>query len=405
MQTVNTPKTSMYRNPFRPGAGHLPPYLAGRSAEQEEMRKLLSQDTITDNAVITGLRGVGKTVLLESLKPIALESGWLWAGTDLSESACISEDAIAMRLLVDTAAAASSVLFEQAQHQKIGYLGDSEVQRFPLSYETLKSMYRATPGLVSDKLKHVLEQIWKLLKNTEVRGIVFAYDEAQNLSDHKQEAQYPLSALLEVFQSLQRKGIPFMLLFVGLPTLFPKLVEARTYAERMFHVMTLSRLDEAASREAILRPVEGHPIQFGENSVNTIVTVSGGYPYFLQYICKEVYDLWIAKVTANETLTIPIENIIRKLDSDFFQGRWSQTTDRQKDLLRAVVALDSCDDEFTGMEVSNKSKELPIKPFSPSHVIQMLNTLSDRGLVFRNRFGKYSLAVPLLSNFIRRQYD
>ena len=91
----------LFANPFRPGAGHRPPYLAGRREEKEEFRKLLRQTVITDNLVLTGLRGVGKTVLLEELKPMAVADGWLWVGTDLSESASISEVNLAQRLIAE----------------------------------------------------------------------------------------------------------------------------------------------------------------------------------------------------------------------------------------------------------------------------------------------------------------
>ncbi len=76
-------------NPFRPGAGHMPPYLAGRQAEQHEFAALLKQRPILKNLVLTGLRGVGKTVLLETFKPISVDDNWLWVGTDLSESASV----------------------------------------------------------------------------------------------------------------------------------------------------------------------------------------------------------------------------------------------------------------------------------------------------------------------------
>ena len=98
-----------FANPFRPGAGHRPPYLAGRRHEQQEFYKLLEQTVITDNMVITGLRGVGKTVLLEELKPAALAEGWLWVGTDMSESATISEANIAQRLITDLSVVTSTI--------------------------------------------------------------------------------------------------------------------------------------------------------------------------------------------------------------------------------------------------------------------------------------------------------
>src|SRR5690348_15623749 len=92
-----------FKNPFKPGAGHMPPYLAGREIERQEFARLLQQETILENLVLTGLRGLGKTVLLETLKPMAIDSGWLWAGTDLSESTSISEANLAIRLLTDIA--------------------------------------------------------------------------------------------------------------------------------------------------------------------------------------------------------------------------------------------------------------------------------------------------------------
>src|SRR5437867_2055708 len=98
-----------FQNPFRPGAGHMPPYLAGREAEKKEFARLLRQTTILENMVLTGLRGVGKTVLLETLKPMAIEAGWGWVGTDLSESSSISEENLAIRILADLAVVTSSL--------------------------------------------------------------------------------------------------------------------------------------------------------------------------------------------------------------------------------------------------------------------------------------------------------
>ena len=93
--------SSPFTNPFRPGAGHRPPYLAGRKSESNEFVRLLQQDVILENLILTGLRGVGKTVLLDTFKPLAISSGWRWVGTDLSESSSISEDRMVLRLLTD----------------------------------------------------------------------------------------------------------------------------------------------------------------------------------------------------------------------------------------------------------------------------------------------------------------
>ena len=102
---------------------------------------------------------------------------------------------------------------------------------------------------------------------------------------------------------------------------------------------------------------------------------------------------------------VPIEEITRKLDSDFFAGRWARATDRQRELLIVIALLKTSDAEFTVQEIAEKSKEILNKPFSPSHANQMLSTLSNNGLIYKNRHGKYSFAVPLLDRFIRRQND
>ena len=392
--------TDRFANPFRPGAGHRPPHLAGRRQETLEFTRLLGQHVILENLVLTGLRGVGKTVLLDTFKPIAIQNKWLWVGTDLSESSSISEETIVIRLLTDLSVVTAKLPIAESEVRTVGFLSESKTVRTTLDFETLKQIYVNTPGLPSDKLKTVLEIVWTALRGTESKGIVFAYDEAQNLADHSKKDQYPLSLLLEVFQSLQKKDVPFLLVLVGLPTLFPKLVEARTYAERMFRVVFLDRLSESESQDAILKPIEdaGCPISLKRESIDRIVAISGGYPYFIQFICREVFDAFVQGQDS-----VPEQEIVRKLDSDFFSGRWARATDRQRDVLTVIAHLENSDGEFTVQEIVQRSTELLEKPFGSSHVNQMLVALGNAGLIYKNRHGKYSFAVPLLDGFIRRQ--
>ncbi len=396
--------SASFQNPFRPGAGHMPPHLAGREAEKQEFEKLLSQQPILENVVLTGLRGVGKTVLLETFKPLALAHGWLWVGNDLSEAVSASEDALAVRLLADLSVIGAGMVVDERAAPGFS----TTATEVTLDYSRLCAIYAQTPGLVADKLKKVLEVVAVAVANEGKRGMVFAYDEAQNLADQPADEERPLSLLLDVFQSIQRKGIPFMLVLTGLPTLLPKLVEARTYAERMFHVITLSRLGPEASREAIKIPIEreGCPVKFDEDSVALIVNQANGYPYFIQFICREVYDVFIQSVqTAGRIIPVPIEGITQKLDADFFAGRWARITDRQRELLWCVAHLPNADGEFTIQEVVQETQRRLEKGFSSSHANQMLVALGKAGLIYKNRWGKYSLAVPLFDRFILRQAE
>lgn len=377
----------------------MPPYLAGRGKEEDEFRRLLDQDAILDNMILTGLRGVGKTVLLERFKPVAQDAGWLWASTDLSESASINEDRIARRMLTDLSPLTSSLT---AKREEIGTMilgGASKTVEHKLDYSFLQRVYDETPGLVVDKLKAAFQIAWSHLETAGKRGVVFAYDEAQTMADHANKEEYPLAVMLEVFQSIQKRGIPFLLVLTGLPTLFAKLVESRTYSERMFHIVFLNRLNDEDSRAAILKPLNKSQITLSESSVETIVEVSGGYPYFIQFICREVFDLFLAGMES-----VPVQEIVSKLDADFFSGRWQRLSDRQRALMTVAASLPTAEGEFTVQELTDASRRRDdMKPFTASHANQILSALCDKGLVFKNRHGKYLFAVPLLDRFIQRQ--
>ena len=110
-----------FPNPFKPGAGHMPPYLAGRTAEQDEFSKFLDQTTVVDNLILTGLRGVGKTVLLQTFQPIARKAGWLWTGTDMSGSASLTEERMATRLITDLSILTSTHLTSREPEIPVGF--------------------------------------------------------------------------------------------------------------------------------------------------------------------------------------------------------------------------------------------------------------------------------------------
>lgn len=402
-----------FLNPFTTGPGQTPPYLAGRTSEQDRFRELLRQTPIMKNAIVTGLRGIGKTVLLESFKNLATAEGWLWVGTDWSESASVSEDTLATRVLADLALRTSMLVVHESRQLEIGFRGDERTIRRALDFDILMTRYKSTPGLAADKLKAVIEFAWGLVSTAPSSGktppgMVFAYDEAQTLADHAEKEQYPMSVLIETFQSLQRKGLPVMLVLTGLPTLLVRLSEARTYTERMFEVMTLGPLSDQESRDAIVKPTlkPGCPLRFADEAVATVVKMSAGYPYFIQFIGREIYEAWLSKLGTGSIPTVPAKEILRKLDNNFFYARWNRATDRQKELLTIIATLPNCNDEFSVNDVVTASRTLdPKKRFKPSNANIMLAALVDHELVYKRSFGRYSLAVPLLSQFILRQAD
>jgi AAA ATPase-like protein len=393
-------------NPYRPGAGHAPPFLAGRETQLRRFEALLGQEPILKNLLLPGLRGVGKTVLLEPLRELARSHGWIWVGSEMSEAACISEEAMYIRLLADICMATSSLTIDYPTLQ-VGFTRSASTQQISLDMEGLKALYQSFPGLVSDKLTGVLRIACKALIAAGAKGVVFAYDEAQNLSERADDRQYPTSLLLDVFQRLQRENIPALLVLTGLPTLSARLVEARTYSERMFTSEPLSKLTEPQTRDAILRPLYlvGNPMAFSVESVELIIKQSDGYPYFVQFICREVYDAFAQRRISGQQLSVPMAEIIHRLDADFYSGRWSMLTDRQRDLLRLIASLESSDEEFTILQIEEAATKAGLKSRDKSTINKTLRSLTDRGLVYKDRHGKYCLAVPMLSGFIRRQAE
>jgi len=399
-------------NPYRAGAGHSPPYLAGRKAEKVRFRRLLEQEQITQNIVLTGLRGVGKTVLMDlEYKPIAQERKWVWVGNDFSDHAFVDERNLSTRLLTDLSVFTSRMTLQQTE-SAVGFGRKSRQEKAAIDFGLLWKMFDQQPGLIVDKLKATLEFVWGAANSIGAKGVLFAYDEAQVVRDHEESHQFPLATLLETFQSVQRKGMRFMLLLTGLPTLFPKLVESRTYAERMFEVQEIRRLADEESREAILVPLKESDISFPPDLVEMIVRRSGGYPYFLQFICRELFDHLRDMGTPSASMSAlepVLDSIIRRMDVDFFGGRWNKLPDRQRDLLACIANLETSEDEFTISEIVGISKRLVTdrkiaKLFRANDVSQMLPRLIEAGLVYRDRHGKYLFAVPLFGEYVRRTH-
>jgi hypothetical protein len=398
-----------FANPFRAGAGHMPPYLAGRTNEQDVFRKLLNQTVVTDNLVITGLRGVGKTVLLAELKPIAMQNGWLWAGDDFSEQASLSEERIATKIITDLSVNMSQIFVKTQIETPFGFTQKQKRQQRPLGFKDLEREFQDAPGLVSDKLKHLLRVVGGIISTAGIKGIVFAYDEAQLLSDHAKKDEYPLSLLLDVFQSIQKSpgGLPFLLVLTGLPTLTQKLVGARTYSSRMFHQLFLDRLSNEDAAKAITVPINDSkcPVHFKEATVKRVILMSGGYPYYIQFICKEIYDLYLSLIGQGQVPIIPEAAILRKLNQHFYFNQWSAASDQQRMFMTIIAQLPTCEDEFSAQEITRISKDYLDKPYSTSSVNQYLARLTDAGLIYKNRRAKYQFAVPLMSRFINRQIE
>jgi hypothetical protein len=395
---VNDRRT-LLENPYRPGAGHTPPYLAGREHERDYFNRLLSQDFASDNILITGLRGLGKTVLLADLRRAAEAAGWIWIGNDLSESASLSEERLAVRILADISEALSNVLSQMNGAR-------SEDVDSAYAYETLKGMYERAPGLPSDRLKYVVVRLCSLVKRSKARGLVFAYDEAQCLSDHAERNEYPMSTLIETIASIQKKdGVaPCILVLCGLPHVFDALTETRTYTERMFYVMQLERLSKADTFEAITRPLQSlmPPLIASPELIEKTVELTGGYPYLIQFFGKELVDQLMMNGGLVDAEDFPTPHVIDRLDAGLFSARWNKTTDKQREALKLIASRpENTIREFSAQDLIALSLET--NELSSAQANNLLLTLADKGILYRTRHGHYAFTVPMSETMILRR--
>ncbi len=406
-------RRKLIENPYRTGAGHLPPFLAGRLDEQRFFKRMLHQQPVTENVLITGLRGVGKTVLLRHMRHMAEHNDWLWVGNDLSESAALTEERLALRILTDLAAAIAKKLSEpmtegaeptSSLKHRLDRMQQTEGDA--LAYDALKAQYEQAPGLPSDRLKAVLTRVTSFVQKARLGGIVLAYDEAQCLSDRADHNEFPMSMLIESVAAMQRgEGFsPCLLILSGLPHVFDALTATRTYTERMFRVMTLDRLSREDTWAALTTLLAAlmPPLHASDSLLNKVCELTGGYPYLIQFFGSELVEQLLENGGTLATDQFPSPSTLDRLDAGLFAARWNRTSDRQREFLSLIASRQNARSaDFSAgdiLEQPGASAE-----FGGPVANQMLLALAERGLIYRTRHGRYAFNVPMSELMIQRR--
>lgn len=378
-------------NPFKPGNGLVPPYLAGRNKEIKDFKRSLKIAlSLPQNLVISGLRGTGKTVLLIKFEEICRENKWIFVRREFNPRLCNVNEflfAILSDLLMKVQAAS---LLKRVRKHKIGFLSEEEV----ISNNYVNKLLMSRVGTLEDRFEGILEDIYSDIIGAGYKGLVFLYDEFHSIEDQKIESHFPLSMLLEALSHLQQKGARYFLVLSGLPPLFPNLVRAKTYAERMFVVKKIDRLCEKDSRLAIEKPLDKTVYNFEERLINALVKETDGYPYFLQFYSFQIIEnIPKRNVTYEDFLKIrPF--ILNRLDESFFAGRFERTSNSERELLFEMANLG---DEMKVSEIRKRVKK------SRGALNIILNSLVQKDIIYRVRRGVYLFTLPLFREFLRRQ--
>lgn len=405
----------MARNPYQPGVGTTPPYLADREQQLQRFRGYLRDfPEKRRNVRLSGLRGVGKTVLLKEFRDTAREHDWVVIRRDLT-ARLRQEDAFATAIAddLDTAIRAFSNMAKlrsllAGARRAIGEITVGLPDGTSISVKPEASPSDAS--ILEDRLGEALVQVGRLAAKAS-RGVVFLYDEAHTLYDQPRQHQYPLGALLGAFvqaQDQEEPPLPVMLVVSGLPPLVQNLQAARSHAERLFRVEELGNLDlEPANQHepspaalALIRPAADTGIPFEPDVAQKVAADVDGYPYFIQKYGEALWDAADAADLDAITAKLYASTRLRvqdALDAEFFENRYLDAP--RADQLTLRVAADLGGEQF---EIAKLAAQFQNR--NANAIQQSVNRLLKSNHVFRVSQGSYAYTAPLFGDFVRRAY-
>lgn len=389
-------------SPYRPGNGIDPPYLGDREEQIEAVRAFLKDARNPRNVLITGLRGVGKTVLLNHLQGEAEGLGWLVVDREFSESDA-EPMAFANALLTDVNRALRRLSLSTRLKDKaagllqvaIDAVGALTVSygEFKVSVDT-KRRRSGPPRRLDDDLKEALTHIGELCRKSEYRGLVLRYDEFHVIREHP--GSPTLSALLTATSAVQQHGLPLMLMLCGLPPVVDNLSRSKSYSERMFTTMLLDNLRPPEDRAALVDPATRLGRRFADEVVDAVMVDSGGYPFFIQVYGDALWNGAHGETIALADLKRLRPRILATLDAGFFRARYVRASPNERKLMRHIAAYGESATVEQLQQASGKRNN-EIQP--------TISALIAKGLVYRPERARIGFTAPMFGAFLQRTPD
>lgn len=383
------------RNPYAPGAGTPPPELAGRDELIE--RASIALDRIRNGRaarsfVLYGLRGVGKTVLLNRIRLDAEAQGIAVVRMEAPEGrslpALLAPALRATLLRLDRGEAAKlavrkafSALAGFAKALKVKY-EDIEVS---VDIEGERGL--ADSGDLDLDLSDLLEAVGRAAAERETAVVLFI-DELQYVPKDQ------LASLISALHNASQSQLPITLVGAGLPSLLEQMGKAKSYAERLFEFVPLNRLDDAAARDALIVPAEHEGAAFEPAAVDEILNQTLGYPYFLQEWGKHSWNVAeVSPITAADAKTATAL-ALAELDAGFFRVRFDRLTPSEKAYMRAMADL--------GPGPHRSGEIAEVLGRKVTSVAPIRNNLISKGMLYSPGHGDTAFTVPLFDGFMRR---
>jgi hypothetical protein len=387
------------RNPYAPGAGQRPPELAGRDRELAQFEVVLeriARGRPERSMVLTGLRGVGKTVLLNSFRSMALQRLWGTGKIEARPEQSIRRPVTAALHMAVRELAPRHRAPDQIEH----FLGvlKAFASRDPkapkgsftphLGIDVPAARGRADSGDLEIDLTELFADAASVATDLGV-GIALFIDEMQDVPP------VDVSALCAATHELSQTAGPLIVVGAGLPHLPSVLSASKSYSERLFRYVPIDRLDRSAADQALIAPARREGADFTQEALDALYEAADGYPYFVQAYGKVTWDAAAASPVTEADVQVAGPQAESELAVGFFGSRYDRATPAEREYMRAMAMLG--DDPVPTAQVAD---ELGRKPssLSPSR-----DGLIKKGLIYSSERGLIAFTVPHFGKFLRAQ--
>lgn len=382
-------------NPFAPGAGTPPPELAGRDELRETVRIALARTKRgrpTKSIIMVGLRGVGKTVLLDRMRDDAEASGIHTIRVEAPEARslpAILAPQLRQALLRISRNAQARDMAERGLRALAGFARALKVKYGDIE---VGIDFEPEPGLADNgDLEHDLQDLLEtvgLAAQKAGTALALFVDELQYVEEEQ------LAALITALHRAAQRHLPIVLVGAGLPQLRGQMGRAKSYAERLFDFPEIGPLPERDARSAIDKPARDQGVSFQEDALAAVVRQARGYPYFLQEWGKHAWDAAAASPITLKDVEAASKSAIAALDEGFFRVRFDRLTPQEKRYLRAMAELGPGPHRSGDIADELGRKVTSLGPTR--------NSLISKGMVWSPSHGDTAFTVPLFDEFMRR---
>jgi hypothetical protein len=404
------------RNPYAPGAGQRPPELAGRDeqlAAFDVVLERVARGRPERSLVLTGLRGVGKTVLLNSLRSAAVRKDWgtgkLEARPDQSLRRPLSSALHqAVRELghprADEADHVLGVVRSFAERE--AGAGAKLKDRWSPGIDVPSVRGRADSGDIEIDLVELLTDVGGLAAD-QGKGIGIFIDEMQDVGPAD------VSALCAACHELSQNGLPVIVVGAGLPHLPAVLSASKSYSERLFSYQRIDRLAREAADRALVAPAAEEEATYADDALAAMYDATGGYPYFIQAYGKTVWDIAPRSPITAADVAVAAPEAERELAVGFFGSRYERATPGERDYLRAMAdaggalrdasSLGSSGTDMSYVDDVSTADVAVVLGKKPQSLSPARDSLLKKGLIYSGERGRIAFTVPHFGRYLRSQ--